>query len=222
MSGMTAQQKHERHKSRVVRKRLGTTDQQGSTASPYYRIDNPDDIATVGATFLEDFNQGARHFVFASTNYKSTQQRAVLAIASYFDHLFHLRTLIVSDNLARGPFTPLVTAGEKHPPTPDRPAHTRFFDHFDFISLSDLANPNTSHTFLDDYDLVLWDPPCLNNSEEVSRCMGRFANYFDSITIIVANAATQGSDQRELRRHFDGFGINVAGIRFREVLKVNE
>jgi hypothetical protein len=77
-------------------------------------------------------------------------------------------------------------------------------------------------SFFDDYDVILWDPPCLNNSAEVSKCMGRFANYFDSITIIVANDAAKSSDHRELRRHFDGFGINVRGIRFREILKVNE
>ncbi len=221
MSELSLDLKHERRKSRLTRKRPEIVDPQGAPSS-FYRIENPHDMVAIGATCLEDFNRGAQHFVFASTNYKSTQQRAVLAVASYFDHLFRIRTLIVSDNLDRGPFKTLVDASAKHERAGSRPAHNRFYHHFDFISLPELTGDEASQSFFEDYDLVLWDPPCLNNSAEVSKCMGRFANYFDSITIIVANAAAKSSDQRELRRHFDGFGINVSGIRFREVLKVNE
>ncbi len=221
MSELSIDLKQERRKSRLIRKRPEIVNQEGRPSS-YYRIENPNDVVAIGASCLEDFNRGAQHFVFASTNYKSTQQRAVLAVASYFDHLFRIRTLIVSDNLERGPFKNLVEASSQHIGTSSMPAHARFYHHFDFISLSELMNHETGHSFLEDYDLVLWDPPCLNNSEEVSKCMGRFSNYFDSVTIIVANAAAKSSDQRELRRHFDGFGINVSGIRFREILKASE
>jgi hypothetical protein len=206
---------------RPRRKPLGDVAGTPSTRA-HYRIENPGNLAAVGAAFLEEFNRGAKHFVVASTNYKSAQQRAVLAVASYFDQLFHLRTLIVSDSLTKGPIAELVAAGEALPRASGRPALARFFHHFDFACLAELARSDVRDDVFEDYDLVLWDPPCLNLAAEVSRSMRRFAALVDSVTVIVANSAAGRRDEAELRRHFDGFGINVAGIRFRELLKGDE
>src|SRR4051812_7470874 len=64
----------------------------------FYRVSNPGELAKIGQSYLEDFKTGIKSFAISSTNYKASQQRTVLALASYFDHLYDMKILIISDS----------------------------------------------------------------------------------------------------------------------------
>jgi len=187
----------------------------------YYRIANPDQLAVIGASFLDEFNQGVKSFAIASTNYKSSQQRTVLGVASYFDHLFDLRILIISDSPYRGVFADVVNASSvenvSFPGCGARTEVHRFFHHFDLIDLGKALNGNSNiGMILESYDIVLWDTPVLSSKPKSREVYEKIAAYFDSLSIIVSPQASNPKDLKEISSHFGGYGINVNGLFFKE------
>lgn len=188
-----------------------------SEKKSHYRIANADQLAVVGKGFLEEFRTGKKSFAFSSTNYKASQQRTVLGLASYFDHLFDLKILIISDSLYLGVFKELV---EKSFPIdlPQGPGK-RFHHHFDFLELKLLHQSNDSHKeaeLLGLYDLVLWDLPVLSTKKAANEALTLSAANFESLSLIVSPSASKFSDRKGLEKHFKDFGIDVSGILFKE------
>ncbi len=194
----------------------------------FYRITNPGQLAKVGASYLEDFKNGIKSFAITSTNYKSAQQRTVLALASYFDHLFDMKILIISDGLGQGVFEeimeertvkPLQLAKGKNLPV------NQFHHHFDLVDLGDLLRLTNEETpsydfelameqLLAQYDLVLWDPPIIDTAKNHSKLYNHIMGHFESLTIIVSPSISKAKDLNEIRSYFTGMGVNVKGVLF--------
>lgn len=183
-----------------------------------YRIANPDQLAVVGAIYLEDFRKGVRSFAVASTNYKSSQQRTVLALASFFDHRFEARILIISDSLHRGVFKELVDASYSVADLLPNHGLKRFHHHFDFLDLTTVMRTDfgpSMEVILNEYDIILWDTPLLSDEHQAAQTFTQIAGYFHSLSLVVSPAASNSRDPQELKEHFEGFGINVTGVQFR-------
>lgn len=192
----------------------------------FYRIIHPDKLAVIGASYLEDFRKGTKSFAICSTNYKTSQQRTILALASYFEQLFDVKILIVSDTLMKGAFKQLVAAGKKEKKYFLRPELEadiiKFYHHFDFMEIDEITCEHhvwKLQELVQEYDLILWDTPLLGQHHEAQRTLQKIAGFIQSYSMIVPPSSSQKSQSDELKRHFDGFGININGVLFREVYK---
>jgi hypothetical protein len=192
----------------------------------FYRIIHPDKLAVIGGSYLEDFRKGTKSFAICSTNYKTSQQRTILALASYFEQLFDVKILIVSDTLMKGAFRPLVEAGKKEKKyflRPELAANIiRFYHHFDFMEMNEIIREHhvwKLQELVQEYDLVLWDTPLLGQHHDAQGTLQKIAGFIQSYSMIVPPNSSHRSQSEELKRHFDGFGININGVLFREVYK---
>lgn len=192
----------------------------------FYHIVHPDKVALLGASYLEDFRKGTKSFAICSTNYKTSQQRTILALASYFEQLFDVNILIVSDTLMKGAFKPFAEAGKPEKITFSQSGleanYISFYHHFDFISLDEVTG-NDHHLKMMEiaqcYDLIFWDTPLLGQHHEAQKILFKIAQFVQSYSLIVPPAASGQAKLGELKKHFDGFGINVNGVLFKEVYK---
>ncbi len=184
----------------------------------YYQIMDPDNLSAVGLPYLEDFRRGIKNFAFCSTNYKASQQRTIVALASYFEHLFDLKILIVSDSLLKGMFKDFIRAGKNvriNLNHPDLNAEiVQFYHHFDFfdIGLERSYTKEVMQNVLSQYDLIFWDTPMLSQHHETHTILKKIAHNFESVSIVVPPSASRGNGIEELKKHFESFGINIAGV----------
>ena len=186
--------------------------------SSHYRIANADQLMRLGRPFLDEFKAGTKSFAVSSTNYKTSQQRTVLGLASYFDHLLEARILIVTDSLQRGVFKDLIEVSEINSlHTASGPCGAvihRFHHHFDFLDLGsavELEGRGELEAVLEDYDVILWDPPALSIHRHASAVYPKISRHFGSLSLVVATSASKKEDYENLIRHLDGFGISIAG-----------
>lgn len=195
----------------------------------FYRVENPGQLAQVGRSYLDDYKTGIKNFAFSSINYKSSQQRTVLGIASYFDHLFEMRILIISDMLHKGVFEEIIQeCSVEHVGNHDERFKikvNRFYHHFDLVDvnkvISDFANENARGkfskifaSFLDSYDLILWDTPVIESNRDNANIFLHSAPFIESITFIVSPTVSRTRDLKILEKYFINYGINIKGIIF--------
>lgn len=204
----------------LLRKRHLQIVESGKKTRPesYYRIASGDQLMKMCRPFLEDFKAGTKSFAISSTNYKTSQQRTVLGLASYFDHLFEARILIISDSLKKGIFRDLVNVSEINSlhtsAGPCGAIIQRFYHHFDFLDLRaavELETRGLLEAVLEEYDLILWDPPTLSMHLESAEVFPKISRHFGSLSLVVSNSATKNEDYENLKKHFDGYGISIAG-----------
>ncbi len=195
----------------------------------FYRISNPGQMARIGQTYLEDFKNGIKSFVITSTDYKSSQQRTVLALASYFDHLYDMKILIISDTLENGVFQELMQAKKVEKFKAEGVNQTidvnRFYHHFSLVDLNQLLSINKDNknsydfevmveTLLGEYDIVFWDTPIINTARNISRVYNQTMSYFDSLTIIVSPNVSRAGDLNGIKQYFSNMGVNIKGVLF--------
>lgn len=195
----------------------------------FYRVSDLNQLAKVGHSYLEDFKSGIKSFAITSTNYKASQQRTVLALASYFDHLFDMKILIITDSPYKGVFEEIMSVrtleSKKIPGTEKRVDVNHFYHHFDLIdlnqilALTDSDKPNFNFELsmdhiLKSYDIVFWDTPIINTHRNNGRLHAHTMNYYESLTIIVSPAVSKASDINDIKKHFSSFGVNIKGVLF--------
>lgn len=204
-------------------------------ADYFYQVGNPSELAKIGQAFLEDFKTGIRSFAVTSTDYKSSQQRTVLALACYFDQLYDMKILIVSDTLDMGMFTEVMkeTTGEfvKVPDSVTSIKINHFSHHFDLLDLreiqrmgevrKDFGFETTIKNILSKYDIIFWDTPTLNDFKTKGFGYRRTLSFIESLTIIVSQSVSHANDVNELKEYFSGFGVNIKGVVF-DKLQVEE
>lgn len=215
-------QQREKHLKLVEGKKKTPTDY-------FYQVSNPGELTRIGQSFLADFKSGVKSFAISSTDYKSAQQRTVLALACYFDHLFDLKILIISDSLHKGIFTDVMvektTENYKIPNTSKTIELNHFHHHFDLVELADLLHINKSakpsfefenavQNLIKEYDVVFWDTPTINTYKQNPTSYNQTLTYFESLTIIVAQNVTYSKDINELKDYFSSFGVNIKGVLF--------
>ena len=227
----------EQNQIKQKEKHLRLIEGKKRTPSDYfYQVSNPGELSKIGQSFLSDFKQGVKSFAISSTDYKSAQQRTVLALACYFDHLFDMRILIISDSLHRGIFTDIMverTVGSVYIPNTDKTIEvSHFHHHFDLIDLSDLlhlnktAKPNFEfenavQNLMKSYDIIFWDTPTINVYKQNPASYNQTLNYFESLTIIVSQSVSHSKDVNELKEYFSSFGVNIKGVLF-DTLQMQE
>lgn len=207
---------------------------EGKKESPsdyFYQVSNPSELAKIGESFLNDFQTGIKSFAISSTNYKASQQRTCLALASYFDHLFDMKILIISDSLNKGIFTDIMgvkTVEAKNIPFTDKSIEiNHFYHHFDLIDLSkilklsQIERPNFDfevavQNLLKNYDIVFWDTPIINTYKN-NNTYNLITGYFESLTIIVSQEVSNSKDINELHNYFSSLGVNVKGVLFDKI-----
>lgn len=200
-----------------------------SPSDYFYQVSNPSELAKIGDSFLVDFQNGIKSFAISSTNYKASQQRTCLALASYFDHLYDMNILIISDSLNKGVFTELLSVKTVEnlaiPHTDKTVEINHFYHHFDLIDLNKLfkLSPTDKPTFdfevtmqnlMKKYDVIFWDTPIINTYKNNTNVYNHIVSYFESLTIIVSQEVSSARDVNEIHKYFTGLGVNVKGVLF--------
>ncbi len=194
----------------------------------FYKVNNPDQLTKIGRSYLEDYKKGIKSFAFSSMSYKAAQQRTVLGLASYFDHLFDLKILIVSDSLQKGMFEELLISSKMEK---DIVHHGKkmtiksFHHHFDFLCFSSLLDlkkqtiVNHGHlavmkALVDSYDVILWDTPIIDSSKRTEMIYSHIMGHLESVTLVVSPVITSSTDINEVRKYFSSYGVDIKGVIF--------
>lgn len=219
----------------VQRKKLHLKLVENKKQSPsdyFYQVSNPSELARIGDSFLVDFQNGIKSFAISSTNYKASQQRTCLALASYFDHLFDMNILIISDTLNKGVFTDVMAVKNveamKIPLTERTIEINHFYHHFDLVDLNKLFKMSpadkpsfdfevTVQNLLKRYDVVFWDTPIINTYKNNTNIYNHIVSYFESLTIIVSQEVSSAKDVNDIHKYFTGLGVNVKGVLFDKI-----
>src|SRR5665647_1540941 len=134
-------------------------DKKNKPSEFFYRVSNPGQLAKIGNSYLEDFKTGIKSFAITSTNYKASQQRTVLALASYFDHMFDMKILIVSDSPEKGVFEEIMEVRTTEMrPVPGTNKHVEinhFYHHFDLIDLNKMLSLTSSSKPNFDFEVAM-------------------------------------------------------------------
>ncbi len=204
-------------------------DKQNPPSDYFYQIGNPLELAKIGRSFLDDFKQGIRSFAITSTDYKASQQRTVLALACYFDHLYDMKILVISDSLNHGMFGEVIQGSKKEQihieGTSKHIEVNHFHHHFDLIDLNKLQELNqqekpnydfehTIQTLLKGYDIIFWDTPTLGVFRGKASSYSQTLGFIESLTIIVSQAVSHSKDVNDLKEYFSSFGVNIKGVVF--------
>ncbi len=224
-------QKNTEEKAQATKQRnlnLVTT-KKNTPSNFFYRVSDLAQLSKIGSSYLEDFKNGIKSFAITSTNYKASQQRTVLALASYFDHMFDMKILIISDSPDKGVFEEVMSAKKVEMTTihgtNKKLEVNHFYHHFDLVDLNKLIGltltDKPSFDFevimdnvLKSYDIVFWDTPIINTHKNNSRIFSHAMSYFESLTIIVSPMVSKATDVNEIKAHFQSFGVNVKGVLF--------
>ncbi len=192
----------------------------------YFQVCNFEELIQIGQSFVTDFNNGVRSFAISSTDYKSSQQRLTLALACYFDSLYDMRILVISDSLGNGPYSALAKNLKPENRVLSNGKRTvkvnRFTSNIELLSLNDLiANhaetdgfKEMTHDFLAKYDAIFWDNPTFNIHKKDFKFYEVIHHFFESLTVIVSQSTSESKDERELVSYFSSFGIDVKGVEF--------
>lgn len=198
-------------------------------AQYFYRIANHEELFKIGKGFLNDVNKGVKNFAFTSTGYKNSQQKSILGLCCFFDHNADYKIVIISDQLAHGFFSELVSdSAEEHFDLSDGEGSLRyksFHHHFDFIEYSDLMKYYEQHVYtkkfehelkniLDKYDVIFWDIPEMEHLKKNPHFHYRISSFYESMTVIVAEKATSGKQIETIKSFFSNFNINLNGVLF--------
>ncbi|MBC7430405.1 MAG: hypothetical protein H7336_17455 [Bacteriovorax sp.] len=197
-------------------------------AKYFYKVTNHHEFYQIGNSFLKDFREGFKSFAITSTGYKQSQQRTILALASFFDHAMPMKIAIVTNEMGEGVFKELINKSldtdlELSMTNANQMKVKRFYHHFDFVSFDSIFKmapagvPNYEYEhaisqFIRNYDLVLWDTPEISAFKANNNLYYPIALYFDSLSIIVSQTLSSQSEIIELQEFFTNYGVNIKGL----------
>ncbi len=190
-----------------------------------YKVANYQALFSIGAKYFEEYRKGMQSFAISSTGYERSQQTTLLGIASYFDLKADLKISIVSDNLYNGVFRELIAACDSNQldlGNEKRLRFQRFYDHFDFIDLSDVIYKKTKgvefnqiiQKVKESYDVIFWDVPELYKIKMDMDVFIPIIRSFDSLCVVAESAEQSARNIKELEAFFYQYGINVSGMIF--------
>jgi len=211
-----------------IENRKKSKDKRRKVSSYFYQVSDHPNLTKIGGSYYEDVSKGLKSFAISSTGYLESQQKTILALASFFDHKEQYKILIVSNNLEHGLYKDFIDdsslnivreGGEVDPEI----SIYRFHEHFDFISFYSLFlfshedGPDASfekgvNDILNTYDVIFWDIPTLGEVQNKSKFFFPLMAKFDSMTIIVAKNLSQYSELEEVKTFFNNYGVNLKGL----------
>jgi hypothetical protein len=197
-------------------------------AKYFFSIDNQHELYQMGNSFMKDFGMGAKSFAITSTGYKTSQQRTILALATFFDHVKPMKIAIITNQLLNGAFHEMVQASKDSEfRIPTLSAKTipmkSFYHHFDFIDFQSLLNlSNLEATNFDfehalaelvkSYDVLFWDIPDIETFKTNHKAYYPISMHFDSLSIIVSQSLSKAKEVENLKNFFTDYGVNVKGL----------
>ncbi len=193
--------------------------------SYYYEVHNHHELFHLGKMYFEDMQAGVKCFAIGSLGYKTSQQRAILGLTSFFDLQKNLKVGIVSDNLYRGVFKNVVQhcqlVPEFIPGSNLKIDIHQFAGHFDFIDMNDILllsdeEPKSFYSILDKFiashDLVFFDVPDLGRIKRKFYHYRPLLSYFESLSIVVVKKMSDSTYLNEIIDFYEGHGINLKGV----------
>lgn len=224
---MTAAKKiHLIEPEEVVNKNKQSIDQ---LASYFYRISNHEELFRIGNSFLQEVKKGVKSFAFTSTGYKNSQQRTILGLCCFFDQNCDYKIAVISDLLSQGIFSELIEASTLNTYQvrngQDVIEYKSFHHHFDFINYSEFNKFYNGHLYtknfevevkkiLENYDLVFWDIPEIENIKNNPHFHYRISHLYESMTVIVSQNGTSGKEVEAVKKFFSNYNINLNGVLF--------
>ncbi len=200
----------------------------------FYKVSNHHELFKIGSSFYHDYLEGVKSFAITSTGYQMSQQTSILGLASFFDHKEHIKIGIVSNNLVQGSFKEIIELSEKEKVLIHGDLAVdvhNFYDHFHFINLRDLLKISSDgereeydevfDSFADQFDIVFWDVPDLEEIQRESEKYFPMIMKFESLSIIVSKNVSSSKHLDGIRSFFLGYGINLKGLLLETQEEVN-
>lgn len=199
----------------------------------YYKIKNHNHFNKIALAFEQDFRRGLNSFGFVSDDSSSSQEKTILSLTSYFQHLDDTVTLIITNSFVGNEYMKFYDKSQKMRRTffiEDE--HTLLFYkytqnvHFlDIREFIDLNYGQLTHTeyedsvevFLDQYDLILWDLPDIKRIQAFDKKFYSLSLKLNALSITVSESQSKNADINNIVNFFENFGVEIKGLIFNTV-----
>jgi len=182
-----------------------------------YQTTEHSEISNIGESYLKEINRGIKSFAITSTGYLTSQQKSILAIASYLNQTNNYKVAIVSPNLTGSYFHDMIMNGTKdrlqvqggHPIN-----YIHFFDHFYFFATDDIMSQEERATtaLIEQYDVVMWDFPLFSTVKQNGHHYRPLLQSIESLSIVGNEANNSKEIYREVKAFFNNHDINIKGF----------
>ncbi len=184
----------------------------------HYQLENFEDIFRTGSQLWEQYEEGIRSFAVLSTGYQTSQQKAIMGLACYFDLKKRSQVqkiAIVTNHLKQGLFSEFI------PHCSSEGAIHSFHHHFDFIDWSVLLKNSKQESFneqalveyLSPYAIILWDVPEFSLIERNAKAFEPFLRRMESLCILSAKGGEEGEEIEQIASYFQDYGLNFGFLR---------
>lgn len=184
----------------------------------HYHLENFEDIFRTGSQLWEQHEEGIRSFAVLSTGYQTSQQKAIMGLACYFDLKKRSQVqkiAIVTSHLKQGLFSEFI------PHCVSEGAIHSFHHHFDFIDWGVLLKNSSQESFneqalieyLSPYAIILWDVPEFSLIERNAKAFEPFLRRMESLCILSAKGGKEGEEIEQIASYFQDYGLNFGCLR---------
>lgn len=179
----------------------------------HYKLENFEEIFRTGYELWEEYETGVRSFAMLSTGYQTSQQKALMGIACFFDlkkrNPFQ-KVAIITHHMKHGLFSSFIEQCEGEGPI------YSFHQHFDFIDFAFLLetyrDENNLKEFLAQYAIILWDMPELNLIEKYSKAYEPFLRQMEFLCILSAKAKNKAEEHEHIAAYFRDYGLRFGEL----------
>lgn len=193
----------------------------------FYKVKDHQELYKVGTSYYDDFKNGLKSFAFSSPDLGRSQDKAVLALASFFEHNEDVKIGIVSVDIENDFLEATIKESDKKTASIGNVV-VDYFDHHDKIHLIDfscikknvgpVAGINEVEQVIsfivDNYDLIFWSLPSLNTMEQERPFYFPLTRFFDNVSLVIQKGKTKTKELEKLISFYQKYGIKLKGVLY--------
>lgn len=197
------------------------------TADYFYQFENHTELYKLGSLFKRDFENGVRNFAFFGHEDERPTHRTILGLASYFAQKYDkINTLIIGDNFDRHELKDLISSKSlknislkdgKFPQIDKLKTSPEFLSYSELAKFYDIkSSPTFFYKFLeeslDDYDIIFWEVPSLEEYQNNRSFYHPMIKIFELVSLIVNYKEFTYTDLNQVLSFFKNYEIEIKGI----------
>jgi len=175
-----------------------------------FEVESESEVFDLAKTYQKDINEGMRSIAISSMGYRTSQQKILLGIATYYALVQGKSVLIISDLIDCGVFKDYVELANRR-----TLKGVEYFEleNFNFVSLKNvkyLAAKNLK-SFTNTFDLSFTDVPDLIEIKKKPESYSEILSLTEVLSVVSFKNKNTLLESEEIFNYFEKFGIDLKG-----------